>query len=304
MKSRIKKPHQILPGPPVLSGCPISLPVSFQNVDELDISEGDTVVVIAENDDGWWTAERNGQRGFVPGSYLEKLWWKGAPVLRLYKYSITENNQHTRSASADQEHPNNNVFYNHQSGNNQLTMLFSPLLLLHPTVLQAYTLWKTSWEIRTCMFWHSAHCAASSVSKLGDPGRKILPRSQLCKGKAHRSKCSFCRLENCPQAAWEPPLWSWQPGSLPWIPFSPCTGHAGIFDRGWFISHWWKYKKQQMHPERSTWRTRTHPLYENLRHSPSQPSPNTMESMGSALLCILGQIMGPRFAFALAGRSP
>ncbi|NXT08723.1 PPIP1 protein, partial [Prunella fulvescens] len=44
-----------------------------QNVDELDISEGDTVLVIAESDDGWWTAERNGQRGFVPGSYLEKL---------------------------------------------------------------------------------------------------------------------------------------------------------------------------------------------------------------------------------------
>lgn len=188
---------------------------------------------------------------------------KKLPILSLYNYSITENNQHKRSASADQGHPNNNVFYNYQSGNSQLTMVFSPLLLPHPVILLAYTIWKKIFTPeRTCMFWHSpssAHCAASSASKLSDSGRKILPRSQLSKGKDHRSKCSFSRMEGCLQPAWEPALRSQQPHYLPWIPFSLCTGHAGIFDRGWFTSHRWKYKKQWMQPERSTWRTGTHP---------------------------------------------
>lgn len=74
-------------------------------------------------------------------------------------------------------------------------------------------------------------------------GGKSCPDLNSAKGKDPRSKCSFSRMEDCPQPAWEPPLWSQQPRSLPWIPFSLCTGHAGIFDRGWFISQGWKHKK-------------------------------------------------------------
>uniref|UniRef100_A0A8D0BJ83 Proline-serine-threonine phosphatase-interacting protein 1 n=1 Tax=Salvator merianae TaxID=96440 RepID=A0A8D0BJ83_SALMN len=44
-----------------------------QSEDELNIQAGDIVTVTAVDDDGWWTVEQNGQQGFVPGSYLEKV---------------------------------------------------------------------------------------------------------------------------------------------------------------------------------------------------------------------------------------
>lgn len=44
-----------------------------QREDELSFNEGDLIVVIGKNADGWWEGEKNGVRGVFPGNYVEEI---------------------------------------------------------------------------------------------------------------------------------------------------------------------------------------------------------------------------------------
>lgn len=50
-------------------------PYSAANEDELELTEGDIIVILDQNleDDGWWKGELNGKTGVFPDNFVELL---------------------------------------------------------------------------------------------------------------------------------------------------------------------------------------------------------------------------------------
>ena len=72
-----------VPVPPRPAELDMSIPVRPQlralydfkgnGVDELSFRSGDVINVIQEEDGGWYNGELNGQKGFVPSNYVERI---------------------------------------------------------------------------------------------------------------------------------------------------------------------------------------------------------------------------------------
>lgn len=134
----------------------------------------------------------------------------------------------------------NTVFYNYQSGNNQLTTLSSSFLLPHPSTswptLSAKTVFTSerlglvflTTVLPTLSTLCCHQCCKAWWMWEENPAQNLIALKENDQG----NKRCFSRMEACLQPACKPPSWSQQPCSLPWIPFSHCTGHASVFDRG------------------------------------------------------------------------
>lgn len=45
-------------------------PFNAQDESELSFAKGDLLKIIDTSDQNWWTAEKNGQTGYVPATYI------------------------------------------------------------------------------------------------------------------------------------------------------------------------------------------------------------------------------------------
>ncbi len=63
----------------ILAICIAKYNYASQRDDELNINKGDQILVIEQENDGWWKGERNGKSGWFPNNYVDIVDPKEAP---------------------------------------------------------------------------------------------------------------------------------------------------------------------------------------------------------------------------------
>ncbi|KAG8691501.1 hypothetical protein FRC09_011607, partial [Ceratobasidium sp. 395] len=58
---------------PLLLLFPKRYPNSIQAADDLNVRQGDKLIIVERTSDDWWTGEMNGRRGLLPASYVRIL---------------------------------------------------------------------------------------------------------------------------------------------------------------------------------------------------------------------------------------